>query len=85
MQFTSKDISRYQDLCRRYFATEVDEQTAIEELTSLVWLVRLIYHPFSQKQLEIMRHQPAETPAGATPMTHDQRDDKVDTVNREDK
>jgi len=84
MQFTAKDIVRYQNLCRRYFDTEVDEQTAIEELTALVWVVRLIYHPLSQAQLSNLRRYAIEAPDGTTSTTSRGDKSKMGTGNPED-
>jgi hypothetical protein len=77
MQFTAEDITRYQDLCRRYFATEVTEQTAIEELSALVWIIRLIYHPLSHHQLDMMRRLVVEVPHADSPTTTDQDRSRV--------
>jgi len=55
VNFTTEDIHRYQELCRRYFNEDVEEQRAIEELSNLIFMVELIYHPLSNEHLQQLK------------------------------
>lgn len=50
---TAEDITKYQDLCRRYFGEEVDEGQAAEELHELIFVVSLMYHPELQDRIDV--------------------------------
>jgi hypothetical protein len=57
MKFTAEDVRRYQDLCHKYFNEEVGEKAAIEELSDLVSLIALIYHPYTAEVLAELKER----------------------------
>lgn len=57
MQLTKADIGEYQELHNQHFGTEVSDDEARKQLTSLVRLIEIIYKPITIEQLAVLKHE----------------------------
>lgn len=62
MDFTNKDISRFQELYLKYFGRQLDREEARSRLSLLVRQVELVYKPITDKHFkEVMKNEVKES------------------------
>ena len=49
---TDFDVAKYRDLYKKRFGTDLDKNTAKQELTKLVHQMELIYRPITQEEAD---------------------------------
>jgi hypothetical protein len=49
---TDFDVAKYQELCKKWHGTDLDKNTAKQELTKLVHQMELIYRPITQEEAD---------------------------------
>lgn len=58
---TGDDITRFQELYREHFGTEISREDALEKSAGLLRFISVIYRPMSKNELEIVQKQRTNT------------------------
>ncbi len=58
---TRDDITRFQELYREHFGTEISRKEALEKGAGLLRFMSLIYRPMGKDELKIVQKQRANT------------------------